>query len=187
VTAVDHWVLDRLVDSRTAAATHVARAVMRAGNSWSVLALVGLGLALVLVLAGQRVAALAMGGAAVSALASTHVLKDLIDRPRPPAGLALATARSSSMPSAVGALTAGVAVALVMTIVWRSRIERVVVSAALATGVLIAAWGVLYLGAHWLTDVLAGWALGAACAVVSRWIAIELLARAPGRLRVARR
>ncbi|HWP32871.1 MAG TPA: phosphatase PAP2 family protein, partial [Solirubrobacterales bacterium] len=98
-------------------------------------------------------------------------LKDAIDRPRPEGGLL--DASGSSFPSAHAAY-ATFYVWLAVTIVMRLRpgMARgaVVVFAGIALTALVGLSRV-YLGVHYLSDVNAGWALGAAafslCAAVA--------------------
>lgn len=103
-------------------------------------------------------------------------LKALLDRGRPPGGLV--EAAGSAFPS--GHATQGIAffgtlAALLLTLLPR----RVGVFAAVAAVTLGVLSGVsrVYLGVHWLTDVMGGFLLGGA------WLAIVLAVRA----RVARR
>jgi undecaprenyl-diphosphatase len=184
VTGVDHTVFRWFVDSRTPFLTHVARVVMDVGNSNRVLALAGLLLVAVLLVVRQWVAALAVAAAPVGALAVTLVVKHAVGRARPPARLALVAAGGYSMPSAVGAITMAVALAMVLGVDWGSDRRRLLGGVVLGVAVLVAGWAVVYLGAHWPTDVLVGWVVGAASAVVAARLARELLARAPEPFRV---
>jgi undecaprenyl-diphosphatase len=97
--------------------------------------------------------------AAVSLL--TGWLKPVIDRPRPPANVALVFPVSGpSMPSSHALMTSAIVVAVVMTDWWASAWLR---RAALAVGVAgcaVIGAAMVYLGVHWLTDVLVGWAIG---------------------------
>ena len=96
--------------------------------------------------------------AAVSVL--TGWIKPVVDRPRPPADLALTEIGGSAMPSSHALITSAIVVAVVMADWWSSaRLRR----AALIVGVvgcLLVGAAMVYMGAHWLTDVLVGWALG---------------------------
>ena len=80
------------------------------------------------------------------------------------------------MPSTDAALTSAAAAVLVLGLTWLHPRRRRLVGAVLAAGVIAVGLCLIYLGAHWPTDVLAGWALGiaagaAAAAVTSshRW------------------
>jgi membrane-associated phospholipid phosphatase len=94
--------------------------------------------------------------------------KRLVDRPRPPAAEALEHPLDPSFPSghatASAALATGLAVLAVAAL--RSSWARVAAVAAAGTFALVVGLTRIYLGAHWLTDVLAGWCTGAAVALV---------------------
>lgn len=94
----------------------------------------------------------------------SHVLKDVIRRPRPPEELRMVHETNFSMPSghAVGAA------AFAVVITWIAA-RRWAVLAWLLTGLVGASR--IYVHVHWPTDVLVGWVLGAAVAfLVLRWL-----------------
>jgi undecaprenyl-diphosphatase len=90
------------------------------------------------------------------------LLKGVTDRPRPTLWPHLVAVSGSSFPS--GHATAGAALfPLLGWIALRARPRGRVVGWALGVGVgIFVGVGRLYLGVHWPSDVLAGWALGAA-------------------------
>lgn len=167
---------------RTWWATDVARTVMAAGNS----SLTYLAAALLCVAFGWRFhawrPAVAAPLAAVLALVLALAAKSLFDRPRPPESLALATEASSAMPSSIAAMTAAAATPVILAgLRMRNRTGRVLVW-LLALATLGIGVSMVYLGAHWLSDVLVGWLVGAGVgAVVFRLIAGPT--RDPTRLR----
>lgn len=98
-------------------------------------------------------------------------LKAAYGRPRPPESLV--TEITGSFPSGHAVAGAVVALSLVIVLVPRGPARRNLEMGA-AVFVVLMAGSRIYLGAHWLTDVLAGVALGAACSVggaalVQRW------------------
>ncbi|MGI9665705.1 MAG: phosphatase PAP2 family protein [Acidimicrobiia bacterium] len=90
-------------------------------------------------------------------------IKDLYERPRPP--LPLVETSSWSFPSGHATATAAIAVALVFIVVPAGAQRRNLVLAAALFSVLMASSRV-YLRAHWLSDVLAGVAIGAGVSVL---------------------
>jgi membrane protein DedA with SNARE-associated domain/membrane-associated phospholipid phosphatase len=100
-------------------------------------------------------------------------IKDAIDRPRPP-GPAEVDAAGSSFPSGHAAHSV-IYVWLAFTIVLRLRPGMAQATAVLVAGIVLTALVGLsrvYLGVHYLSDVSAGWALGAAAFSLSAAIAL---------------
>ncbi len=155
---------------RTEWLIHIAKVVTVLGSSaicWPLAAVAAAALA-----ARRRWAELAVliAGMAI-VITGVHVLKDVVDRPRPSGGLV--SASGSSFPSAHAAY-ATFYVWLAVTIVLRLRTGMargaLVVVAGIALTALIGLSRV-YLGVHYMSDVNAGWALGAAafslCAAIA--------------------
>lgn len=105
----------------------------------------------------------------------THVLKGLIERPRPPEEFRLVAEHTASLPS--GHATAAVALAVVLTVRWGGR--RALVVAAWVNAVVVCATR-LYLGVHWATDLLAGAAVAVVCVGALRALAAREEAPHPG-------
>jgi undecaprenyl-diphosphatase len=100
--------------------------------------------------------ALALAGAWVGSL----LIKGLVDRPRPPVADRLTVVHSWSYPSqhAAQALATWGMLAL-MLMAGRSARARVLLAAGAALIAFVVGLTRLYLGAHWMTDVLGGWAI----------------------------
>lgn len=100
--------------------------------------------------------------------AVTGLAKQLIDRQRPPALLHLVTETGASFPSGhsgdSAALFITAAIVIPVTCAHTTRTRTLIVVAALAAATAIGASRVI-LGVHYPTDVLAGWLLGAICAI----------------------
>ena len=160
-TPFDARITTWLVAARSDVLTSVANAFSRVGSTSVLLPLV-LVIAAVLVwrrrfvLAGLLV--VSWGGA----IGLYDLTKPVVDRPRPPLGVRLASAAGSSFPSGHSAqsLATFAALTVVVTAGWRpARAAGWVVTALVAGGV---GWSRVYLGMHWATDVAAGWLIGAA-------------------------
>lgn len=97
------------------------------------------------------------------------LLKDVIQRPRPPLELALLPADGFAFPSTHAAFTSAAAAAVIGVTLWRSPRRRRLVAAAFAVGVAAIGVSMVYLGSHWASDVVAGWALGVPTGYVIGW------------------
>jgi len=152
----------------------MARDVTSLG-SFAVLGLLVIGVVLYLLLAGKRGTALLMLVSVVGGTVISTVLKMGYDRPRPEltevARVFTASFPSGhSMLSAVTYLTLGALLAQAQP---NRRLKGYFIGAAVTVTILV---GIsrLYLGVHYPTDVLAGWAVGAAwaalCLVLATWL-----------------
>ena len=165
-TALDSTVLHAVGDLNSGTGVAIAKIVSVFGTL-PVTAAVALAVALAL--RHRRAELAVLVGSIVAIYIAVHVTKAATDRPRPPHPLAGSTL--SAFPSGHSAYsTIYVATALLTR-------RRAIVAAAVAVALAIGASRV-YLRVHWATDVLAGWALGAAIFGASTAIAIVV-----GRLR----
>lgn len=129
-----------------------------------------------LLFAGRKQTAIIMLVATFGAFAVSTILKEATDRQRPdlvPHGVVVMTASfpsGHSMQSAATYLTMG---ALLAQVQRRRRMKAFVLSVATTVTLLVGVSRV-YLGVHWPTDVLAGWAAGAGwallCWLLARWL-----------------
>jgi undecaprenyl-diphosphatase len=137
-------------------------------GGYAVLTLLVAGVVLYLLAAGKRGTALLVAGSVISGTVMMSLLKLGFDRPRPDLVAHLSHAQNSSFPSghatvsAIAYLTLGVLLARAHA---RRRTKVLVMTYAITLTLLIGMSRV-YLGVHWPTDVLAGWALGAAWAAL---------------------
>jgi undecaprenyl-diphosphatase len=156
----------------------VARDITALGST-SVLALVTLGVLAFLRLEGKRnelwlVVVAAAGGGLLS-----FALKELFDRTRPDLFPALVPVTSPSFPSGHAMLAACVYLtlgALLARFLPRRRMKAHVLALAMLVTFLVGTSRV-YLGVHYPTDVLAGWAAGLAWALAC-WLVARHLQRA---------
>ncbi|MEO6998687.1 MAG: phosphatase PAP2 family protein [Terracoccus sp.] len=168
LTAVDRPVLDAMVSARNPTLDSAMTAFTNIGGP---IGMPLLATAVVVVIALRRrrwTPVVVTVIAAAGSLVMTVVGKDLVGRARPPASLAVPPLEvSPSFPSG-HALNATVLTTIVVylllietTAVW----QRVV--SVVAGLMFVVAMGLsrVYLGHHWLTDVVAGWAIGFAWAL----------------------
>ena len=87
-------------------------------------------------------------------------LKNHIQRVRPGIPDAVTNLGGYAMPSTHAAFTAAPVVALLVVVRWQSRRAFVMAATVLGLALVLIGAAMVYLGAHWATDVLAGWALG---------------------------
>lgn len=162
IDSVDTWLLETIDRHRNHGLTSFARFVMDAGTSPRSLAVFAvLGAALVIAFRFWR-PGFAFGVAFLLSGMAADALKQVIGRARPPLELAAAQVHGLSMPSSVAAATSAATIAALIAFPWNSpRTHR---GFTLALVVVLAVVGacMVYLGAHWASDVLAGWLLGSA-------------------------
>jgi len=157
-----------------------ARDVTALGG-FTVLALVAILAVAMLLIHRRRLQALVLASTVVLAQGLSELLKAWIDRPRPTLVSHLDLVYSSSFPSGHAMMTPVVYLTLagILAAGQRRRSEkRLLLGAAVLLTVAVGVSRV-YLGVHWPTDVLGGWILGGAMALM----AILILHRAAPRRR----
>jgi undecaprenyl-diphosphatase len=131
------------------------------------------------VLVGRRRLAVTVVVAVLGGIVLSTAIKAGIDRPRPDLVSHGSYVTSASFPSGHSMMAATVYLTLAALLVrFRSdrRSKAYVLAVALVVTVLVGVSRV-YLGVHWPTDVLAGWTVGAAWALLVSTIAAQLQRR----------
>jgi len=158
--SVDIEVARWCAEHRSSTATDVFQLLEDVGESlWFFVACGIVAVALVLLLRIRSGLLRAVIAVSVT-LSVTGPLKSWIDRPRPPYDLAITHLSGPAMPSSHAIFTSTLVVAVVMGPWWTSRRLQVAAAVLGAVGCVVAAVAMIYLGGHWLSDVLVGWALG---------------------------
>lgn len=178
MTGADNAVLTWVLAHRTASRTAVAVAVTNSGASPLLFPLVAAAGLLVGLRTGRWFPGVAAVGVAAGGVLSRFGLSHLIGDARPPRAVRLVEVNGFSFPSghaATSALIAGT-LAWLLTFLIRARSVRIPITAALAVWAVLVALSRVYLGVHWVSDILASWLLASA------WLTALLAARTGGTL-----
>lgn len=162
IGALDAAWLEAMRTTRSGPLTAAALVLSTQGGVLLGSVLLPAALALALIVRGHRRAGVVLLTATVATAIVTRVVKELVGAERPPD--ALLELGSPSWPS--GHSSAAAALATVLALLVRRR--SVVVAGALY--VLLHMLARTYLGVHWVSDTVAGAAIGAAVAILV-WVA----------------
>jgi membrane-associated phospholipid phosphatase len=157
---LDYRIARFVADHRVGPLTTATRGLLDLVNNKIAVVLIGLAV-LAAVVAFRRIrVAVAVAVATIGSYVIAEFLKELIRWPRPPYQLAIVHPGGFSTPSTDAAITAALATALLIVTNWSSPCRRLIATAIASTAVLAIGLCLIYLGVHWPSDVLAGWALG---------------------------
>ncbi|HEX9375426.1 MAG TPA: bifunctional DedA family/phosphatase PAP2 family protein [Actinomycetota bacterium] len=161
VTRFDLQIQDFTVHHRFHLWTGVMKAANWLGGVWVISGLLVLAAAYLLFRRRNWKGAVILAAAFLGALGLAEVVAAAVDRVRPPVALREIAVTGSAFPSGQATVAAAfyAMLAIVLTVGMKARWRVAVWTAAVF---VIAAAGLpgVYLGVHWLSDVLAGYALG---------------------------
>lgn len=132
-----------------------------------------------LLLAGKPRMALLVVACALGAWSAMHLLKDLFDRGRPDIVLQMDEAPGLAFPSGHAMISAALYITLGVLLsrtLQKRRLQLYIVTLAAALALLIGFTRV-YMGVHYPTDVIAGWTIGLAWALLCSLVARALQRR----------
>lgn len=133
-----------------------------------VLTLLVLSVVIYLLIQGKWKNAVTVAGASASGMILSETLKIGFGRPRPELVPQLAEVHSLSFPSGHAMLSAVIYLTLgaLLTRFHKRKRERALIMLYAVLVTMMVGASRVYLGVHWPTDVIAGWALGAAWAAL---------------------
>ncbi len=176
---LDPHVTAWVVAHRTGWLTSVMKVITWLGSA-AVIVPLALVVGIFFVLRRRRWRPLALLAAAVAgAIGLYDIVKPLVGRPRPPPGIWIGHFSGAAFPSGHAAQSVACYATLAFILgARRSAPAKTVLWSAATLVALAVGASRIYLGAHWLTDVLGGYALGALWVAVV--IIVMLTASSPG-------
>ena len=169
-TAFDRSVTSWMVDHRASGATLIARVFSQVGSQKALVPIVAIVALALIRQRGWRSLGL-LGVAWGGAILLYSLAKHGVGRPRPPADLWLVHVAGKAFPSghALQSLSTFVALSVIAATLVRPshRLHWTAAAILLATGVGLSR---IYLGVHWTTDVMAGWAAAALWVTALLWL-----------------
>ncbi|GAA2872206.1 hypothetical protein GCM10010472_31950 [Pseudonocardia halophobica] len=167
------------IDSRSVGVTAILVVFTNLGST-AAMAVLALVTGIVLILRGRRVDGVWLIATMAGASVVFTLVKRMLDRPRPPLAVRLVEAGNESLPSGHATMSMVVVGALVV-LAWPHltgplRLGALLVAAAWIGGI---GYTRIYLGVHWFSDVVAGWATGAAWLAVCTGVLLWWRARHP--------
>ncbi|GAA0215718.1 phosphatase PAP2 family protein [Brevundimonas nasdae] len=179
--AFDEWALLRMrnpADLSDPIGSRVFEEAMRdvtALGGFTVLTLITVVAVISLWRLARRREAMILAVTVLGAQLSSDLLKALYARPRPALVPHESYVYSNSFPSGHSAVSAAVYMMLAIILIpaLRSAGSRAAVCTLAAVLVVVIGISRTYLGVHWPTDVIAGWALGSAWTIIG-WLALNL-------------
>ena len=166
VDVTQHGVLERhdarvglwVVAHTPHALERVANVMTKLGGAWSLVTLTALGAGLLLHRGRRLDATFLVGGLALVSLV-TNGLKIAFRRPRPAIGYLTPVSHTASFPS--GHTSGSLVVFVLLAVLLATRHRNAVIAGAVLLAATVGVTRVV-VEAHWTTDVLAGYCLGAA-------------------------
>ncbi len=168
--SIDSEVWRWVVGHRTSGLDAVAEGLTHIASTDFVLPITVL-VAAALVWARRARDAAFVAASAAGAYLITAILKEVVARPRPPVAERLVTENEFSFPS--GHATQSIALYgafLVLLVASSGRGPRIAAWCAGALVALAVGWTRVYLGVHWLSDVVGGWMVGGAWLAMLAWL-----------------
>ena len=165
---VDEAVYSFALGNRSSGLTHIAKVVTDSGTSPLLYPLIGYAGIVVRRRTGRWVPGLVAVAVVAVGVWSRYELSRLVGDPRPPGQGRLVVVTGYSFPSghaATSALVAG-ALAILLWSVLTDRRARVAVCVAAATWAGLVALSRVYLGVHWISDLVGSWLLAGVWLVV---------------------
>ncbi|WP_433507261.1 phosphatase PAP2 family protein [Pseudonocardia halophobica] len=167
------------IDSRSVGVTAILVVFTNLGST-AAMAVLAVVTGIVLILRGRRVDGVWLIATMAGASVVFTLAKRMLDRPRPPLAVRLVEAGNESLPSGHATMSMVVVGALVV-LAWPHltgplRLGALLVAAAWIGGI---GYTRIYLGVHWFSDVVAGWATGAAWLAVCTGVLLWWRARHP--------
>ncbi len=175
-TGADATTLRWFVEHRNGTATACARAITDLGSPVGVVALAVIVSGALTWRRRSAVPAVFVLGAVGFAAGASTLTKYVVARERPPAVLHLTAESDFSFPSGhTTGTTALVGTVLVVLVLTRPGYARTAVASVCAAGIVATVAATrLYLGVHWLTDVVGGAVLGTAVTLVATTLLVWL-------------
>jgi undecaprenyl-diphosphatase len=162
VVQTDRRTLEFVVHNRVGWVSTTARLVTILGSGWIVATVIATS-ATILALRHRRIDALFVAASATGTAIAVAIVKHTVGRPRPALPDRLVSATGAAFPSghAAQSIACYGALAVVMvTVSGSSRTRSFLIAGAVTIALAIGA-SRLYLGVHWLSDVVSGWLLAA--------------------------